>query len=135
MAAIQDDEPDRHVTPGRPARESDLNSWPRRSPTNRRAPHASRKRLRRRWVPARVALETSDVNLLGDLVARGLGVTIVPRSIAEAAAARHPLHIVGIRPAITRRYTVLVWNEDRARSTAAEAFLTHARAWAVAGAP
>jgi DNA-binding transcriptional LysR family regulator len=80
--------------------------------------------------PARIALETSDVNLLGELVARGLGVTIVPRSIAEAAAARHPLHIVGIRPAITQRYTVLVWNDDRAHSTAVEAFLTHARAWA-----
>jgi hypothetical protein len=29
MAALQDDQPNRHVTPGRPARESDLNSWPR----------------------------------------------------------------------------------------------------------
>ena len=48
-------------------------------------------------------LETSDINLLGDLLASGLGVTIVPRSVAEAAAARHPLQIVGIRPAITQR--------------------------------
>jgi DNA-binding transcriptional LysR family regulator len=79
--------------------------------------------------PPRIALETSDVNLLGDLVARGLGVTIAPRSIAEAAAARHPLHIIGIRPAITRRYTVLVWNEDLYHTAAVEAFLAHARAW------
>jgi DNA-binding transcriptional LysR family regulator len=85
--------------------------------------------------PARVALETSDINLLGELVARGLGVTVVPRAMAEAAAARHPLRIVGIRPAITQRHTVLVWNEDRPHSTAVEAFLTHARAWAASGAP
>ena len=82
--------------------------------------------------PARIALETSDVNLLGQLVARGLGVTIVPRSIAEAATARYPLVVIGIRPAITERYTVLVWNEDRYRSAAVEAFLAHARAWAAA---
>jgi DNA-binding transcriptional LysR family regulator len=62
--------------------------------------------------PPRIALETSDVNLLGDLVARGLGVTIVPRSVAEAASARRPLHILAIRPATIQRYTVLVWNED-----------------------
>jgi DNA-binding transcriptional LysR family regulator len=85
--------------------------------------------------PARVTLETSDINLLGDLVARGLGVTIVPRSIAEAAAARHPLRIIGIRPAITQRYTLLVWNEDRHHTTAVEAFLAHARAWAATGEP
>jgi DNA-binding transcriptional LysR family regulator len=83
--------------------------------------------------PARITLETSDINLLGDLVARGLGVTIVPRSIAAAAAARHPLHIIAIRPAITQRYTVLVWNEDRHHSTAVEAFLAHARAWVAHG--
>jgi DNA-binding transcriptional LysR family regulator len=82
--------------------------------------------------PARIALETSDVNLLGELVARGLGVTIVPRSIAEAAAARYPLEIIGVRPVITERYTVLVWNEDRYHSAAVQAFLAHARAWAAA---
>jgi DNA-binding transcriptional LysR family regulator len=81
----------------------------------------------------RIALETSDVDLLGDLVARELGVTIVPRSIAQAAAARHPLHIIGIRPAITQRHTVLVWNQDRHHSSAVEAFLAHARAWVAAG--
>jgi DNA-binding transcriptional LysR family regulator len=81
---------------------------------------------------ARIALETSEVNLLGQLVARGLGVTIVPRSIAEAAAARHRLEIIGVRPTITERYTVLVWNEDRYHSAAVEAFLGHARTWAAA---
>jgi DNA-binding transcriptional LysR family regulator len=83
--------------------------------------------------PARIALETSDVNLLGDLVARGLGLTVVPLAVAEAAAARHPLHILGIRPPITQRYTVLVWKQDRYRSAAVNAFLTHARAWVAAG--
>ena len=56
----------------------------------------------------------------------------MPRSIA-AAAARHPLHIIAIRPAMTQRYTVLVWNEDRHHSTAVEAFLAHARAWIAHG--
>jgi DNA-binding transcriptional LysR family regulator len=85
--------------------------------------------------PARVTLETSDINLLGDLVACGLGVTIVPRSVAEAAAARQPLRIIGIRPAITQRFTLLVWNEDRHHTTAVEAFLAQARAWAAPGQP
>jgi DNA-binding transcriptional LysR family regulator len=83
--------------------------------------------------PARIALETSDVDLLGDLVARGLGVTIVPRSIAEAAAARHPLRIIAIRPAITQRYTVLAWNEQRRHPAAVAAFLAHAQSWLAGG--
>jgi DNA-binding transcriptional LysR family regulator len=80
--------------------------------------------------PPRIALETSDVDLLGDLVARGLGVTIVPRSVADAAAARHPLHVIAVRPALTQRYTVLAWNDDRHHSAGVESFLARARAWA-----
>jgi DNA-binding transcriptional LysR family regulator len=84
-------------------------------------------------LPAGVTLETSDIDLLGDLVARGLGATIVPRSVAEAAATHQPLRIIGIRPAITQRYTFLVWNDDRHHTTAVEAVLAHARAWATPG--
>jgi DNA-binding transcriptional LysR family regulator len=79
--------------------------------------------------PARIALETSDVHLLSDLVARGLGITIVPRSIADVGATRHALRIIDIKPPITQRHTALAWNTGRPHPPAAHAFLTSARAW------
>lgn len=79
--------------------------------------------------PARIALETSDIHLLSDLVARGLGITIVPRSIADVGATRHALRIIDIKPPITRRHTALAWNTRRPHPPAAHAFLTSARAW------
>jgi DNA-binding transcriptional LysR family regulator len=79
--------------------------------------------------PARIALETGDVELLSDLVARGLGVTIVPRAIADAGATRQALRIIDIHPPITRRYTALAWNSAGARPPAAATFLTYARDW------
>ena len=82
--------------------------------------------------PARIALETSDVHLLSDLVARGLGITIVPRAIADAGAARQALRIIDIHPPITRRYTALAWNTARAHPPAAATFLTCARYWLAA---
>jgi DNA-binding transcriptional LysR family regulator len=78
---------------------------------------------------ARIALETSDVRLLSDLVARGLGVTIVPRSIADLGAARQPLRVVDIRSPITRRHVALAWRTGRPRRPATEAFLAWAEAW------
>lgn len=79
--------------------------------------------------PARIALETSDIHLLSDLVAHGLGITIVPRSIADVGATRHALRIIDIKPPITRRHTALAWNTGRPHPQAAHAFLTSARAW------
>jgi DNA-binding transcriptional LysR family regulator len=78
---------------------------------------------------ARIALETSDVYLLSDLVARGLGITIVPRSVADVGAARQPLRLIDIRPPITQRYTALAWKTSRPHLPAAQAFLTITRAW------
>lgn len=77
--------------------------------------------------PARVAVETSDVYLLGALVARGLGVTIVPRSVAAASADRYPLRIIDISPAITPRCTALAWRATTPHSPATRAFLSVAR--------
>lgn len=77
--------------------------------------------------PARIALETGDVQLLSDLVARGLGVTIVPRSIADVGAARQPLRLIDIDPPITLRYTALAWRTSRLQPPAADAFLACAR--------
>jgi DNA-binding transcriptional LysR family regulator len=79
--------------------------------------------------PARIALETSDVHLLSDLVARGLGITIVPRSIAELGATRHALRLIDIQPSITPRHTMLAWKSARPHPAPAEAFLTCAQAW------
>jgi DNA-binding transcriptional LysR family regulator len=76
---------------------------------------------------ARVSLETSDVHLLSALVARGLGVTIVPRSIAALGAARHSVSIIEITPPITQRCTALAWRTAGPHSPAARAFLATAR--------
>ena len=77
--------------------------------------------------PARIALETSDVNVLTALVARGLGVTVVPRSIVEGCADRARLHTVEIQSPITHRYVAMAWRADPETSNAAAAFLEHAR--------
>jgi DNA-binding transcriptional LysR family regulator len=82
--------------------------------------------------PARIALETSDVQLLSDLVARGLGITIVPRSIAALGDTRQAVRIIDIQPPITLRYTALAWNTGRPQPPPAAAFLTCARAWLAA---
>jgi DNA-binding transcriptional LysR family regulator len=79
--------------------------------------------------PARIALETSDVHLLSDLVASGLGITIVPRSVADVGAARQPLRVIDIQPPITQRYTALAWKTSPSQLPAPKAFLTTARAW------
>jgi DNA-binding transcriptional LysR family regulator len=79
--------------------------------------------------PARIALETGDIHLLSDLVARRLGITIVPQSIAELGAARQPVRLIDIQPPITRRHTMLAWKTDRPHSPAANTFITHTRAF------
>lgn len=73
---------------------------------------------------AQICLETSDVHLLTELVARGLGVTIVPRSVAAAGATRHALRLIEIRPSITQRCTALAWRTAGPASPAARAFLS-----------
>ena len=78
---------------------------------------------------ARIALETSDVRLLSDLVARGLGVTLVPRSVADVGAAGRALRIIDIRPPLTRRHVALAWRTGRPHRPATDAFLACARAW------
>jgi DNA-binding transcriptional LysR family regulator len=80
---------------------------------------------------ARIALETTDVRLLCELVGHGLGVTIVPRSIADRGAAdRTALSVVAIDPPVTRRHTALAWRTERHQSPAAHEFLVAARSWA-----
>jgi DNA-binding transcriptional LysR family regulator len=78
---------------------------------------------------ARIALETSDVRLLSDLVARGLGVTIVPRALADLGAPGQALRIIDISPPLTHRHVALAWRTGRPHRPATEAFLACARAW------
>ena len=83
---------------------------------------------------ARIALETTDVRLLCELVGQGLGVTIVPRSIADHGVGHGTsLAIVDIEPPITRRHTALAWRTEGDQPPAAQAFLTIARRWAADG--
>jgi DNA-binding transcriptional LysR family regulator len=83
---------------------------------------------------ARIALETTDVRLLCELVGHGLGVTIVPRSIADHGVGHGTsLAIVDIAPPITRRHSALAWRTHREQPPAAQAFLTTARRWAAQG--
>jgi DNA-binding transcriptional LysR family regulator len=72
-----------------------------------------------------VALETGDLRTAVSLVARGFGVAVVPRSIAQ----REMAEVTGVRigPVPLMRHVALAWNRDRHRSRALEAFSTHAR--------
>jgi DNA-binding transcriptional LysR family regulator len=74
-----------------------------------------------------ISFETSDVHLLTDLVAHGLGVTIVPRSIAKAGATRQQLRIITIKSPLPERHTALAWRTSSPLSPAAHAFVTLAR--------
>jgi LysR substrate binding domain len=72
-----------------------------------------------------IALETGDLYTAVSLVARGFGVAVVPRSIARQQMAE----VTGVRigPVPLMRHVALVWNRDRHRSRAVEAFAVHAR--------
>jgi DNA-binding transcriptional LysR family regulator len=72
-----------------------------------------------------VAFEASDPVMLADLAARGLGVAILPRSLAEYRAADlHALEI--IRPALRSRLE-LAWRADGPSGPAGRALVEHAR--------
>ena len=63
---------------------------------------------------AHIALETTDPRLLCELVGHGLGVTIVPRSIADHGIGHGtPLAVVELAPPITPRHTALAWRTVR----------------------
>jgi DNA-binding transcriptional LysR family regulator len=74
----------------------------------------------------RIAFEASDPNVLARLAARGLGVAVLPRTLAAAHAGQlHPIAIV--RPALRSRVE-LAWRADGPASPAARALIRHARA-------
>ncbi|WP_354699825.1 HTH-type transcriptional regulator CynR [Paraconexibacter sp. AEG42_29] len=67
-----------------------------------------------------VAFASNELDRVLALVARGLGVSVVPRSTAMAA--RDPIAIVDVTPRL-RREIVLLWREDRPHAPAARALL------------
>ena len=76
-------------------------------------------------VRPRVAFASNELDRVLALVARGLGVSVVPRSTASTA--REPIAILDVAPRL-RREIVLLWREDRPHAPAARALLELARA-------
>lgn len=75
----------------------------------------------------RIVFESRELWTMRALASAGLGVTLLPRSSAEAPGA--PIQIVSIRhPAITR-LVALAWDRARTQAPATAAFLDLARAW------
>lgn len=72
-----------------------------------------------------VAFESYDLGTVRALVARGLGASVVPRSLLAAAGAEVVARPVA--PAPLARPLVLAWRSGRRRAAAAEAFLAFAR--------
>jgi DNA-binding transcriptional LysR family regulator len=76
-------------------------------------------------VRPRIAFEASDPQVLAQLASRGLGVAILPRSIANARPAQ--LHAIAvIRPRLRGRLA-LAWRAQGLTSPAARALISHAR--------
>lgn len=72
-----------------------------------------------------VAIEASDPQLLIELTAAGLGISLVPRSLAEPHADR--IHIVGkVRPELRGR-VALAWKTAGPHSPAARKLIEHAK--------
>jgi LysR family transcriptional activator of glutamate synthase operon len=81
----------------------------------------------------RIAFETNEIERARAIVARGLGIAVVPES--DAARPGPDVAIVGLhRPALSRDVT-LVWRRDRHHTPAARAFLALARTADAAGVP
>lgn len=71
-----------------------------------------------------IRAETDDVTLLTDLVHHGLGVAVLPRSVAERA--QQPLTTIALRRPVLNRRVVLAWHRNRS-SAPGRAFLAFAQ--------
>jgi DNA-binding transcriptional LysR family regulator len=83
--------------------------------------------LRDAGINPQFAMETSDLAMVRNLVSRGLGVALVPRSLAEADG--RPIGIVEIEPNAPIRTVALTWSSSGVSSSAADAFLSFALDW------
>lgn len=77
-------------------------------------------------VQPRVTLEAGDPNVVAQLVGRGLGVAVVPMSLATYYTELHAMEIT--RPSGLRARLALAWREEGPVSPAARAFISQARA-------
>ena len=73
-----------------------------------------------------IAFEAGDPRVLAELAAHGLGVAIVPRSVADAR--REQLHTLAITEPALQGRIALAWRTDGPISPPARALLTQARA-------
>lgn len=71
-----------------------------------------------------ISIEASDPQLLVHLTARGLGVSLLPRSLAEAHSDQ--VHTLTTRPRLNGRIA-LAWKAESPQSPASRQFLQHAR--------
>ncbi|MBB5853085.1 LysR family transcriptional regulator [Amycolatopsis umgeniensis] len=74
----------------------------------------------------RVTLEAGDPNVVAELVGRGLGVAVVPMSLATYYTKLHAMEIT--RPAGLRAKLALAWRTEGPVSPAARVFISQARA-------
>jgi DNA-binding transcriptional LysR family regulator len=88
--------------------------------------------LARAGVEPKIALEANDLALVRGLVARGIGLAIMPRSFAELPGP--PVSIRPLSPAV-RLAVVLWWRRGRHLSPAARAFVEFANAHRPAAVP
>jgi DNA-binding transcriptional LysR family regulator len=79
----------------------------------------------RAGVRPRIAFEASDPQVLAQLAGRGLGVAIVPKSIADARPRQ--LHAIAVTRPRLRGRLALAWRAEGPISPAAWALISHAR--------
>ena len=75
----------------------------------------------------RIALESSDLVTIRTLVAEGLGIALMPRSLAEAPG--EPITHLTVEPEGLTRSVALAWRGDQPLSPAARALLAHLHRW------
>jgi DNA-binding transcriptional LysR family regulator len=75
----------------------------------------------------RIALESSDLVTIRSLVAEGLGISLMPRSLAETPG--KPITQLTVKPEGLTRSVSLAWRSDHPGSPAAGALLDHLHRW------
>ena len=83
--------------------------------------------LREVGITPHVAFESSDLATVRNLAARGLGVALMPRSLA--AAPGPALNVIEIAPRPPTRTVALTWRVSHPLSPPARAFLDSAHTW------
>jgi len=83
--------------------------------------------LRSAGIVPEFAMETSDLSMVRNLVSRGLGIALLPRSLAESDG--QPIAIVEIVPRPPVRTVALTWSAAGTGSAAAEAFISFTFDW------